>query len=165
MTSEPAFHALLAGDPAPGVLDRPADEPAEDILAAARRKGWTAALLDLEGVRGRPAFFDRCAEALRLPDRFGRNWDALADCPTDLSWCETGAGRLVLVRGWEGSGRARRVSGRAPWRSSSHPCGTGGERPHRWRYSCGGSGTARILFESGTETQWARRISRRGRKS
>jgi hypothetical protein len=45
---------------------------------------------------------DRCIEDLRLPDWFGRNWDALADCLTDLSWwpAESG-GRRLHVRGWE----------------------------------------------------------------
>lgn len=60
-------------------------------------------VLDLTGVADRQAFMDRCAADLGLPDWFGRNWDALADCLTDLSWwpAEPG-GRRLHVRGWRG---------------------------------------------------------------
>ncbi len=34
-------------------------------------------------------------EALRLPDYFGRNWDALTDCLRDLSWLPPG--RITLI--------------------------------------------------------------------
>ncbi|QGZ47958.1 hypothetical protein GPZ77_05765 [Streptomyces sp. QHH-9511] len=55
-------------------------------------------LLDLHGVGDKAAFMDRCATALALPDWFGRNWDALADCLTDLP--EPGPVALV-VTGWQ----------------------------------------------------------------
>jgi hypothetical protein len=60
-------------------------------------------VLDLTGVGDRQEFMDRCTADLGLPDWFGRNWDALADCLTDLSWwpAEPG-GRRLLVRGWHG---------------------------------------------------------------
>jgi hypothetical protein len=60
-------------------------------------------VLDLTGVGDRQAFMDRCTADLDLPEWFGRNWDALADCLTDLSWwpAEPG-GRLLRVRGWRG---------------------------------------------------------------
>ncbi|QDU81619.1 Barstar (barnase inhibitor) [Polystyrenella longa] len=32
------------------------------------------------------AFLDHLAEVLEFPSYFGRNWDALSDCLTDLSW-------------------------------------------------------------------------------
>ncbi|WP_328917156.1 MULTISPECIES: barstar family protein [unclassified Streptomyces] len=59
-------------------------------------------VLDLTGVGDRQGFMDRAAADLRLPDWFGRNWDALADCLTDLSWwpVEPG-GRRLHVRGWQ----------------------------------------------------------------
>jgi hypothetical protein len=61
-----------------------------------------AFVLDLAGVTDRQAFMDRCTERLRLPAWFGRNWDALADCLTDLSWWPAGpGGRWLRVRGWQ----------------------------------------------------------------
>ncbi|WP_335975951.1 MULTISPECIES: barstar family protein [Streptomycetaceae] len=58
-------------------------------------------VLDLAGVGDRQEFMDRVSADLRLPDWFGRNWDALADCLTDLSWwpVEPG-GRRLHVRNW-----------------------------------------------------------------
>jgi hypothetical protein len=70
--------------------------------------GATQAVLDLTGVRDRQAFMDACAAHLRLPDWFGRNWDALADCLTDLSWWPPGPdGRRLVIRGWRGYAAAR----------------------------------------------------------
>ncbi|MGW0704784.1 barstar family protein [Streptomyces sp. NPDC002643] len=62
--------------------------------------GWVHIELDLDGVVDKPAFMDRCARTLDLPDYFGRNWDALADCLTDLSWAPPARGRLIVVTGW-----------------------------------------------------------------
>jgi RNAse (barnase) inhibitor barstar len=36
------------------------------------------------------------AAALRFPDWFGQNWDALEDCLTDLSWLDADAYVLVF---------------------------------------------------------------------
>ncbi|MFI9357897.1 barstar family protein [Streptomyces lydicus] len=94
--------AVLDGSTPPGVLTWPADRPVADALAAARDAGWTGAVLELADVADKAAFMERCARALRLPEWFGRNWDALADCLTDLSWCPADRGRLLVVTGWQG---------------------------------------------------------------
>lgn len=60
-----------------------------------------AVLLSLVGVRDKAAFMERCARVFRLPDWFGRNWDALADCLTDLSWAPDVRDGLVVVSGWQ----------------------------------------------------------------
>jgi hypothetical protein len=74
-------------------------DPLEPVLEAVRAAGLGTLSLDLNGVRDKAAFMDRCARALELPDWFGRNWDALADCLTDLA---PGApGRLLVVSGWQ----------------------------------------------------------------
>ncbi|MEV0375500.1 barstar family protein [Streptomyces sp. NPDC050636] len=94
--------AVLDGSTPPGVLSWPADRSVADALAAARDAGWSGAALDLEGTADKAEFMERCARSLRLPDWFGRNWDALADCLTDLSWCPADGGRLLVVTGWQG---------------------------------------------------------------
>ncbi|MFD7611209.1 barstar family protein [Streptomyces sp. NPDC059828] len=66
--------------------------------------GRNVTVLDLHGVMDKAAFMERCARDLGLPAWFGRNWDALADCLTDLPGDE---GALVLVRRWQEYAAAR----------------------------------------------------------
>jgi hypothetical protein len=99
-----ALLAVLDGSAPPAVLPWSVPElPAAKAQEAARAAGWRTDLLDLAGVRDKPGFMDRCAVALRLPDYFGRNWDALDECLGDPSWWpeQDAAGWLVLVRGWQ----------------------------------------------------------------
>jgi hypothetical protein len=66
--------------------------------------------LDLDGVTDKAGLMDRCAAALKLPDWFGRNWDALADSLADHTvWPEGAAerGLLIVVRGWRPYAEAR----------------------------------------------------------
>ena len=70
--------------------------------------------LDLDGVTDKAGLMDRCVRDLRLPDWFGRNWDALADVLSDPGlWSGDGsedAGEeetVVVVRNWDRYAGAR----------------------------------------------------------
>ncbi|OIK28789.1 barstar family protein [Streptomyces malaysiense] len=66
--------------------------------------------LDLTGVTDKSGLMDAVARALRLPDWFGRNWDALLDSLCDPSvWPPEAGGRglLLVVTGWEAYARTR----------------------------------------------------------
>jgi hypothetical protein len=67
----------------------------EDILDATRGSGLQVARIDLGGAAGKDALLDRISAALRFPDWFGRNWDALEDCLADLSWSKA-RGHVLL---------------------------------------------------------------------
>jgi RNAse (barnase) inhibitor barstar len=54
------------------------------------------ALVDGRACRTRAAFFEEVARALRLPDYFGRNWDALTDSLRDV-----GAVTLIVAHAEE----------------------------------------------------------------
>ncbi|MER7517442.1 barstar family protein [Streptomyces sp. NPDC126499] len=54
-----------------------------------------AVVLDLHGVTDKNAFISRCVRILPLPVRFGRNWDALADCLADMR-----EPMAIVVTGW-----------------------------------------------------------------
>ncbi|RZU11559.1 barstar family protein [Streptomyces sp. BK239] len=63
--------------------------------------------LDLDGVEDKADLMDRCVRDLELPDRFGRNWDALADSLGDLPARPDTEGVLVVVRNWTPYAKAR----------------------------------------------------------
>jgi RNAse (barnase) inhibitor barstar len=86
--------ATLAEPAEAGVFHLPITKAA-DIAAAARANGFRAVRVDLADCDDKEAVLATLGTALEFPDWFGQNWDALADCLTDLSWCQ--APGYVLV--------------------------------------------------------------------
>lgn len=76
------------------------------LEACARALGFVYLEANLRGCTDKAAFLGRIATALRFPDWFGHNWDALADCLADLSWLP--APGYVVV--FEGLGDFRRTA-------------------------------------------------------
>lgn len=85
---------LLANSKRAGVYQTSID--ATEIVAAAKTVGLDVFKLDFGGARGKSGLLDRFAKALRFPAHFGKNWDALNDCLTDLEWLD-GKGWVVIV--------------------------------------------------------------------
>lgn len=73
----------------------------EAILAAARKCAFASLPVDLNLARNKDSLLDALAAALRFPDWFGQNWDALDDCLADLSWLPA-VGYVVLLERGEG---------------------------------------------------------------
>jgi RNAse (barnase) inhibitor barstar len=77
-----------------------------DIQQAAENDGYAAFRVDLKDVQDRDGLFDAIAKALKFPDWFGHNWDALADCLADFDW-HPADGFVVLLEHSDGiHGRA-----------------------------------------------------------
>lgn len=53
---------------------------------------------DLSTVHSKGEFLAALAQAIRAPEWFGSNWDALADALGDLSWLDPAPGYVVLLR-------------------------------------------------------------------
>ncbi len=71
-----------------------------DVAGDALR--WQAEGLLVRAIRGRKSrspenLFDEFAAALQFPSYFGENWDAFADCISDLDWLPHGCGIVVLI--------------------------------------------------------------------
>ncbi|MEC5387191.1 barstar family protein [Uliginosibacterium sp. H3] len=65
---------------------------------AAMAIGFDSWSLDVSNVQTAPSLLRHIGQALRFPAWYGENWDALADCLTDLSWSEA-EGFVLAVRG------------------------------------------------------------------
>lgn len=59
------------------------------------------AVFEIDGgtVGGKAELMDALAAALRFPDYFGRNWDAVAECLEDLPDAIPGDGYVLFIRG------------------------------------------------------------------
>ena len=68
----------------------------EAVAEVSRGTSLDAAEIDLSGGDALRAI----AKALRFPEWFGGNWDALEDCLGDLSW-RKGEGHVFLLRNWQ----------------------------------------------------------------
>lgn len=71
----------------------------DELRAAAAQAGIALFEADLSAVHGKGEFLAAVALALKAPDWFGHNWDALADALGDLSWQSAAAYVLVLRNG------------------------------------------------------------------
>jgi len=78
-----------------------------EILDALRGAGFDLVRIDLGSVCDKEQLLERLASALAFPQWFGRNWDALEDCLTDLSW-RAGDRHVLLIEGFQEL-RARRA--------------------------------------------------------
>ncbi len=83
--SRPIPLAKILGQPAANGLYRLAEGMA--LPAAIKVAG--------RQLTGKAALLKTFAEAFAFPDWFGHNWDALADCLTDLSWHEGAVALLI----------------------------------------------------------------------
>lgn len=76
--------------------------PLDDLRAAAAKAGIALFEADLAAVQGKGEFLAAIAQAIRAPDWFGTNWDALADALGDLSWPhvsgQVAGGYVLLLR-------------------------------------------------------------------
>jgi len=61
-----------------------------------KERGFSAIRVDLAGVQDKSELLARIASAMKFPDAFGVNWDALTDCLRDLSWLDPKGVLIVL---------------------------------------------------------------------
>ena len=84
------------------LLQRLRDPSRSGVYRVSRAADILDAVKGSEISLARLAFADKArllqnmASALRFPDWFGHNWDALEDCLTDLSWREAPAYVLLI---------------------------------------------------------------------
>lgn len=82
----PTLHTTLTDPAAAGLYRVPTRLSVPTLTRRIAATNARLALLDGDAITDKAAFLRGCADALAFPPYFGRNWDALADCLTDLSW-------------------------------------------------------------------------------
>ena len=71
---------------------------AEPLKSAAAHAHLKLATVDLAHAKDRTALFAELDRALKLPEHFGHNWDALADVLEDRDWLGK-SGRVIVLHG------------------------------------------------------------------
>src|SRR5690349_1619173 len=78
--------SLLDGGLPPGVYRLQSGIAADELCRRAEEAGARCVQLDGRTIADKASFLAACAQALRFPAYFGRNWDALDELLADLSW-------------------------------------------------------------------------------
>lgn len=91
----PDFQTLLH-DPAHAGVYHPPAASTEAIIAGAEANGFFIFRINLGTVRNKDELLSRIGKTMDFPEWFGYNFDALADCLTDLGW-RPAEGYLVLM--------------------------------------------------------------------
>jgi RNAse (barnase) inhibitor barstar len=69
----------------------------DPIRAAAIAAKLKFCAVDLQGVGGKAELMSALGKGLKLPEHFGDNWDALADCLEDSDWLG-GHGMAIVIK-------------------------------------------------------------------
>jgi RNAse (barnase) inhibitor barstar len=88
-----------------GVYHMPLDGE-EALVAAAEHNGYFVFRVDLTKAENKTALLEAVGRAMRFPEWFSHNWDALMDCLADLGWAPA-EGYVVILEHCDGiHGRA-----------------------------------------------------------
>jgi RNAse (barnase) inhibitor barstar len=82
-----AIESLLEGAKG-GVWFLPKPVESRAVQSAAKRAGFAYFHIDGKNIARKEQLLNHFSTALRFPDHFGDNWDALEECLTDLEWVD-----------------------------------------------------------------------------
>ena len=68
----------------------------DDLLAGALAAGCLVLRVDLAGIRTKDEMLSAIGRAMRFPEWFGHNWDALTDSLLDMGWLPA-TGYLIIL--------------------------------------------------------------------
>ncbi len=86
---------MLKDPQASGVYLLEESDPTETLKKLANERGLAFFHIEGRDISDKGQFLKQAALILRFPEYFGHNWDAFADCLTDMSWHEA-AGFVIL---------------------------------------------------------------------
>jgi len=71
---------------------------ARELAGAAAAAGLMVIYAEIGHAHDKADFLVQLSKAMRFPEWFGGNWDALADCLKDLSWIQAKGWVLILEK-------------------------------------------------------------------
>jgi RNAse (barnase) inhibitor barstar len=71
-----------------GVWYLPAHVDVKSLKELAKRHGFAFFHIEGKNITRKEQLLNHVATALRFPDHFGNNWDALEECLSDLEWVD-----------------------------------------------------------------------------
>ena len=71
-----------------GVWFLPEHADVKAVQACAKRHGFAFFHIEGKNIARKEQLLNHAATAMRFPDEFGHNWDALEECLTDLEWVD-----------------------------------------------------------------------------
>ena len=89
------YESLFADVARAGVHHLP-HGPIDDLLKGARAAGCLVLRVDLAKARTKDEMLTTVGMALRFPEWFGHNWDALTDCLLDMGWLPATGYMIIL---------------------------------------------------------------------
>jgi RNAse (barnase) inhibitor barstar len=92
-----SIEAIIRGHAAPQIYRLDANLLLADLARQVKATGGELFELDGELMSETAGLMAEFARGLRFPDYFGKNWDALSDCLTDLSWLDDAHSHLVVA--------------------------------------------------------------------
>ncbi|MEZ5341581.1 MAG: barstar family protein [Acidimicrobiales bacterium] len=78
---------VILGIVAPGIWR--CDALPADTCELIDDRGWKPICVDVAAAADKAELLAAIADAAEFPSHFGHNWDAVADCLTDLAWLDT----------------------------------------------------------------------------
>jgi hypothetical protein len=102
----PAFNLNAA---APGLYTLEQGESIATLLDVAKQSKFQVFHLEGQQIASLDRHFKALADLFQFPDYFGENWDAVADCLTDLSW-EDGDRILVVYSSYQSLNEGKEVA-------------------------------------------------------
>lgn len=100
-SEHPTYPAFNLNAAAPGLYTLEKGESIATLLDAAKQSNFQVFHLEGQQIVSLDRYFTALADLFQFPDYFGGNWDAVADCLTDLSW-EDGDRILIVYSDYQG---------------------------------------------------------------